>query len=226
MGKTIIEFKEQTNKSVRDLMAVIIRNGKVLNISNSHPRFVEAKREEVSRIQREAHPSTENQHQNSDEKQARLAQELMDEVEVEMKEPEEVPKSKPKRRKAKTKRILSPEPTPEKETTSSSVSIYATVIDPTVNFHGDPIMPKEEPMNFDSIEVPSFLLNPKQKKRAPKKQLSKGPVQVARVPAIVKQPILENKEDFIYQAEIEEYSGMNLYLDELSEVRGIDKYKN
>lgn len=99
-----------------------------------------------------------------------------------------------------------------------------------MNFHGDPIIPKEEPMNLDSIEVPSFLLKPqqkpKQKKRIPRKQPSKEPIQVARVPAIVKQPILENKDDFIYQADIEEYSSMNLYLDELSEVRGIDKYKH
>lgn len=82
-----------------------------------------------------------------------------------------------------------------------------------MNFHGDPIIPKEEPMNLDSIEVPSFLLKPqqkpKQKKRIPRKQPSKEPIQVARVPAIVKQPILENKDDFIYQADIEEYSSIS-----------------
>lgn len=110
MGKTIKEFKEKTNKSVRDWMAVKIRNEKVLNISNSHPRFVEAKREETSKLLREAHPSEENQYENSDEKQARLAQELMDEVEDEMREPEEVPKSKTKRRvKSNARRHVSPE---------------------------------------------------------------------------------------------------------------------
>ena len=233
MGKKIKEFKENNNKSVRDWVAVIFRNGKVLHISNSHPRFVEAKREETSRLLREAHPGTEFLNENSEEKQARLAQELMDEMDREEREPEELPKpvkrkggSKP-RLKKRTKRPFSPqEDTRETSGTQFPFQIPQEVINPSVNFHEEKIVPKEEPVEFDKIEVPKFLLESTQKKRTSRKQILKGPILVSKVPSIVKQSAVENKEDYIYQAEIEEYSGINLFLDEVSEVRGIDKFNH
>ncbi|KAK1356625.1 hypothetical protein POM88_049881 [Heracleum sosnowskyi] len=38
--------------------------------------------------------------------------------------------------------------------------------------------------------------------------------------------LVESKDDYLYQADIQEYSEMDLFLDEITEVRGIDRYKH
>lgn len=71
---------------------------------------------------------------------------------------------------------------------------------------------------------PKIILEAEKKKRAPRKKILKGPVKLHSVPQIVKH--MENKDDYLYKADIQEYSDMDLYLDELLEVRGIDRHKN
>ncbi|KAK1373000.1 hypothetical protein POM88_029193 [Heracleum sosnowskyi] len=117
-------LKASTDVKLGEGMAVIYRNGKEIHITNSHPRFNEAKREEIARLRREANPQ-------GFEKQDRLAQELIREMEEESSEAVEeeaptkrkvkkrktVPKTNPIRWKQRSNRHVSPEKVEEKKDT-------------------------------------------------------------------------------------------------------------
>ncbi|KAK1387210.1 hypothetical protein POM88_015388 [Heracleum sosnowskyi] len=173
---------------------------------------------------------------------ARLAKELWNELENEESEAEvapphkkmnkgkTVPKTNPfKRKNRRSNRPVSSEEqevvkkTEAKSITFEDIIQFATQSDTT--FHGTPIELKDEPIEFGNLVFPKIILEAeKKKKREPRKKVLKGPIKLHYVPQIVK-PI-ENTDDYLYKADIQEYSDLNLFLDELIEVRGIDKYKN
>ena len=86
-----------------------------------------------------------------------------------------------------------------------------------MNFYCEPIQPKDEPIDWDNLPMPSFNFSIPTKKRktrkpkptlAPRKNISKPKPTV-------------NKDDMMYICDIKEFTDINLYLDELDEVRGI-----
>ncbi|KAK1385076.1 hypothetical protein POM88_022811 [Heracleum sosnowskyi] len=87
-----------------------------------------------------------------------------------------------------------------------------------VNFHDQPIMPKEEPFEFDEAYFPKFLFEKDQPMKTKKMVVKAKPVFV-RKPQPQKPP--ENPEDCMYIADIREESSLHLDIDNLVEVRGI-----
>lgn len=67
-----------------------------------------------------------------------------------------------------------------------------------VNFHEEPIMPKEEPMDFDNIAFPKFLIP--QESENPRRQKVPKTVQISLVPRIVRGP--RAKESMMYKFDI------------------------
>ncbi|KAK1372514.1 hypothetical protein POM88_028707 [Heracleum sosnowskyi] len=87
-----------------------------------------------------------------------------------------------------------------------------------VNFHDQPIMPKEEPLEFDEAYFPKFLFEKDQPMKTKKRAVKANPVFV-RKPQPQKPPA--NPEDCMYIADIREESSLHLDLDNLVDVRGI-----
>ena len=96
------------------------------------------------------------------------------------------------------------------------------VVDPTRNIHGEPIIPKV----VDSLPIPELnfpiFKTKKTKTRASKKV---KPV-ILKSKTLVKSISTVNKGDMLYICDIKEFSDINLYLDELEEVRGIDAHRH
>ncbi|KAK1383944.1 hypothetical protein POM88_021679 [Heracleum sosnowskyi] len=87
-----------------------------------------------------------------------------------------------------------------------------------VNFHDQPIMPKEEPLEFDEAYFPKFLFEKDQSIKTKKRVVKAKPVFV-RKPQPQKPPA--NPEDCMYIADIREESRLHLDIDNLVEVRDI-----
>ena len=105
------------------------------------------------------------------------------------------------------------------QTSKPSSPIKATTIEyPEVNFFEEPIMPKEEPIDFDNIPIPTFLVKETAKPKKKGKTMAKKLVNAPKPP---KEP--ENKDDYLFITNIEEFSELELDLDDLQEVRGIDQ---
>ena len=105
---------------------------------------------------------------------------------------------------------------PTVETTASAAELK---VYPEINFHGEPIQPKDEPIDWDSLPVPDLNLPMPSKKRSVRKKAK--PILVpAKVISKPQKPTV-NKNDQLYICDIKEYSDIELYLDELDEVRGI-----
>ena len=102
--------------------------------------------------------------------------------------------------------------TDRKSITLEDIIKPATQSDTT--FHGTPVELKYEPIEFDNLEFPKIILEAeKKKKKEPRRKILKGPVKLHSVPQIVKR--VENKDDYLYIADIQEYSELDLFLDEL-----------
>ena len=78
-------------------------------------------------------------------------------------------------------------------------------------------MPKEEPIDLEDIPIPAFLI---QETSKPKKKVKSVAKRMANPPKPPKDP--ENPDDYLIIANIEEISELELELDDLQEVRGIE----
>ncbi|KAL8132983.1 hypothetical protein AgCh_008448 [Apium graveolens] len=100
-------------------------------------------------------------------------------------------------------------------------------VDPNITFHGEPVIPKDEPIDSDSLPLLD-LNNPIQvkprkiKKRAIKKA---KPVKLQSKSLTTPKPTV-NKGDQLFIYEIKEFLDINLYLEEIDEVRAIDAYRH
>ncbi|KAL8114648.1 hypothetical protein AgCh_021492 [Apium graveolens] len=83
------------------------------------------------------------------------------------------------------------------------------------------------PIEWDNIPIPDFSLpilsKPKRTKSRAVKKVKLSPL---KSKSVVKVQPKVNKGDYLYLCDIKEFSDLNLYLDELDEVRGIDAYRN
>ncbi|KAK1369879.1 hypothetical protein POM88_035971 [Heracleum sosnowskyi] len=95
-----------------------------------------------------------------------------------------------------------------------------------VTFHGTPVEFKEEPIEFEDLLFPKFLIEKEKisKKRILVKKAQQGPIKLNVAPKVAK-PV-ENKAYFLYIADIQEYSTMDLFLEEVSEISGTDKFRD
>ncbi|KAL8155012.1 hypothetical protein AgCh_000400 [Apium graveolens] len=101
------------------------------------------------------------------------------------------------------------------------------VVDPTRNIHGEPIIPKDEPVDWDNLAIPelNFPIFNKPKKTKTRAIKKVKPVTL-RSKTLSKSQSTVNKGDLLYICDIKEFSDINLYLDELEEIRGIDAHKH
>ncbi|KAL8116604.1 hypothetical protein AgCh_022950 [Apium graveolens] len=101
------------------------------------------------------------------------------------------------------------------------------VADPTINIHGEPIIPKEEPIDWDTINLPTFLTTLPLPKKQKRKSKSTPPLNSKKFTQKhkpnPKPPI--SKDDYVHICDIKEISDIELYLDELEDVRGIAAYR-
>jgi len=161
---------------------------------------------------------------NQIEVDERYAIELEEELAAELLNEERLPlESSPKKKRVKSKTKMPEaakrrEEVPEKPISKPSSPIKdTTVVHPDVNFHDEPIMPKEEPIDLEDIPIPAFLV---QESSKPKKKVKSVAKRMANPPKPPKDP--ENPDDYLIIANIEEISELELELDDLQEVRGIE----
>ena len=87
-------------------------------------------------------------------------------------------------------------------------------MDPYRNIHGEPIVPKDEPIEWENIPIPDFnlpiLSKPKRTKSRAVKKVKLSPL---KSKSIVKAQPKVNKGDYLYLCDIKEFSDLNLYLD-------------
>ena len=135
------------------------------------------------------------------------------------------PENPPKKKRVKSRSKMPEAAKKREEEPEKSVPISkpsspikdTTVMHPDVNFHDEPIIPKEEPIDLDNILVPAFLF---QEPSKPKKKVKTVAKKLANPPKPPKEP--ENPDDYLVIANIEEISELELDLDDLQEVRGIE----
>ncbi|KAK1365850.1 hypothetical protein POM88_041411 [Heracleum sosnowskyi] len=223
LGKLIIESKESNHPSIRNKRAIIYRDNKEICIWVGHPNFAKAKAEESERTAMQA---------------LAVAQSLEDEETLQEEKAKDEAKEAGKERKsvrqpkARAKRNLNFDKDDSQDTAQDSSNTSAHQIpvdlphegklacDPAhlVNFHDQPIIPKEEPLEFDEAYFPKFLFEKDQQMKTKKRAVKAKPVFV-RKPQPQKPPA--NPEDCMYIADIREESSLHLDLDNLVEVRGI-----
>ena len=205
---------------------IIYREGQKLFIGTGHPHYSFAKAEEVAReCERKEYESqlSENQEIEVDERYAiELEEELVDELQNENRiAPENPPKKKRVKSRSKMPEAAKRrEEEPEKHVQSSKPSSpikETTVMHPDVNFHDEPILPKEQPIDLNNILVPAFLIQETSKPKKKRKSVEK---KMANLPKPPKEP--ENADDYLVIAYIEEISELELDLNVLQEVRGIE----
>ena len=109
---------------------------------------------------------------------------------------------------------------PKKHTTTTQTSKPSVVfeefkvVDPTRNIHGEPIIPKDEPVDWDSFLIPelNFPIFNKPKKTKTRAIKKVKPVTL-KSKTLVKSQSTVNKGDTLYICDIKEFSDINLYLD-------------
>ena len=227
LGQQIANYKNTTDVVLKRMMAIINRDGKQIHVFGSHPNFVEAKKEEAAnaKIQDE-----------DEEKQQRLAQELLKELDDEMNAEAEVDnqpmkqkknrgKSAAKRQprtKARAKRVKSPEEQVETTEPQPTVPLPTTQTQTSIPYAFNFEEIKPEPMEFDfdinSLVFPKYRLSPDRPKTRRSRKQPTTQIQIAEVPQIAKEP--SRKDTELYIADIEEQSNINLYLDDIIEMKG------
>ncbi|KAK1373001.1 hypothetical protein POM88_029194 [Heracleum sosnowskyi] len=214
LGLLITKSKESNNHEIRKQRAIVYRNGQQICVWAGHPNFAEAKAEESERAAM----------------QALAVAQALDEEERQQEEKAQKERSEKKstrQPKARARRIITFE-NDDSQSIASDSSVPPTIPDPSlklacdpkhlVNYHDQPIEPKEEPIEFDEANFPKFLFEMDPKKKLKQKAVKTKPVFV-RKPQPQKPP--SNPEDCMYIADIREESSLHLELDNLVEVRGI-----
>ncbi|KAK1384073.1 hypothetical protein POM88_021808 [Heracleum sosnowskyi] len=191
LSELIIKCKESNKPEMRNQRTIVYRNGQEICVWAGHPNFVEAKAEESARADMQALAIA----QALDEEER--VQEERARAEAEQAKGNIRSTRQPKTR-AKRNLAFDKDDSQSTGTDAPVTAMPSTFSDPgfgaklacnpehLVNFHDQPIEPKEEPFEFDEVEKPPT-----------------------------------NPEDFIYIADTREESDLNLYLDDLVEVRGI-----
>ena len=159
--------------------AIIYREGQKLFIGTGHPHYSYAKAEEVARECEKAEFESQLS-LNQIEVDERYDIELEEELAAELLNEKGLPlESSPKKKRVKSKTKMPEaakrrEEVPEKSISKPSSPIKdTTVVHPDVNFHDEPIMPKEEPIDLEDIPIPAFLVQESSKPKKKVKSVAK-----------------------------------------------------
>ncbi|KAL8145899.1 hypothetical protein AgCh_003872 [Apium graveolens] len=243
LGRSISYLKETMDVAVRRNMAIIFREGKSICMMQGHPKFSIAKREETRRLKEEAKQlKADKRAQAKLDKQLKSSQaeeqkEIEDKSEDEVMgdmvgtEMEERSKGREEWQKGNRKKVNAKRKMVDKTEETQSISKPPPSIpkpimsDPFMNIHGETIIPKEEPIDWDTIKLPTFLTSSppsKKQKRRIKSTPSRASIKFTQKPKPKPQA---SKDDYVHICDIKEFSDIELYLDELEEVRGIAAYR-
>lgn len=160
---------------VKPRMEKIYRHGQLIYVMSGHPMFAQAKREEVLRLEDELDKKqAKGKTQEETEKDAsRVTKKLEEEIES-------------KKEWQTGHRLKSGAKIPSTEVNdedSQPMPINQTIIpeaelkvDPGMNFHGEPIQPKDEPIDWKKMSMLAFnlpiLAKKRQVRRKPKPTLA------------------------------------------------------
>ena len=145
-------------------------------------------------------------------------------MEERSKEREEWQKGNRKKANAKRKMVDETEETQSKSKPLPSIP-EPIVPNPFMNIHGETIIPKEEPIDWDTIKLPTFLTSSPPSKKQKRKIKSTPPPTSIKFTQKPKPKPQASKDDYVHICDIKEFSDIELYLDELEEVRGIAAYR-
>ncbi|KAK1401887.1 hypothetical protein POM88_001492 [Heracleum sosnowskyi] len=219
LGLLITKSKESNDYEIRKQRAIVYRNGQQICVWAGHPNFAEAKAEESERAAMQALAVA----QSLDEEERQQEEKAREEKSA--KKSTRQPKTRARRNIAfendDSQSIASDSSVPTAPPTIPDPALGEKLAcDPKhpVNFHDQPIEPKEEPIEFDEANFPKFLFEMDPKKKSKQRATKAKPILVRR-PQAEKPPT--NPEDFIYIADIREESDLHINLDDLVEVRGI-----
>lgn len=241
-------------------MARIYRFGELLCVIERHPGFNFAKKEERLRLNNEAKEKkalekaiarkekskskasvkkNEDQEQKTKDKKSEeksenrdvdMGSELYGDEEYDSEEERKIWK-KGNRTKAKAKMVVEETENVQAKSKSSPIT-EPFVVDSNFNIHGEPIIPKEEPIDWDNIKLPSFFNIPQPPKKPTRVKKSKPPLtskkftDKLKLKSLPKPKPQPTKDDHVHICDIKEFSEIDLFLDELEEVRGIPSNRN
>ncbi|KAL8115271.1 hypothetical protein AgCh_021929 [Apium graveolens] len=181
-----LEKGQHLNDSVqKKRIAKIYRNGKDICVVAEHSQFAEAKREEKQRIKQEKKQAAlEAKKLKQKKEQAAIvakpqavkdATEISEKKLVVVEDQDEKPHKEPQQKRnfryklhSKIKLDFSDEEmeeyTPKQSITLTQTSKPSVVheefkVDPIKNFHGEPIVPKEGPIDWESLPIPELNLS-------------------------------------------------------------------
>ncbi|KAL8088030.1 hypothetical protein AgCh_037971 [Apium graveolens] len=239
---------------LKGFLAKIYRNGKEICVVAKHPMFVEAKKEEKERIRQEKKQDALDAKKLKQKKKqvvilaklqavkttTKISAQPSVIVEPQDQKVQDEPQQKRRfRYKLRSKRKLDfsdeemQDYIPKKATTSTHTSKPSVVfeefkvVDLTKNIHGESIIPKDKPVDWDNLPIPELNFSIFNKTKKTKTRASKKMKLVTlRSKTLTKSQSTVNKGKLLYICDIKELSDINLYLDELEEVRGIDAHKH
>lgn len=252
LARSIASFKDPTDSVLKRRIAKIYRNGKEICVVAGNPQFAEAKKEEKERIKQEKKQANLDAKKLEQKKKqdaiaklqaVKTATEISEKQPVTaeardqkmLNEPQQTMKPRYKQR-IKRKLDFSDEELedyiPKQSTSTTQTSKPSVVheefkVDPTKNFHGEPIISKDEPIDLESLPIPELNLPIFNKpKKTKSRAIKKVKPVIYRSKALTKAQPTVNKGDILYICDIKEFSEINLYMDELKEVRAIDAHRN
>ncbi|KAL8148041.1 hypothetical protein AgCh_005398 [Apium graveolens] len=121
---------------------------------------------------------------------------------------------------------------PTQSTTTSQLAIPILEeaefkVDPNITFHDEPVIPNDKPIDWDSLPLPdlNIPIYAKPKKIKKRAVMMVKPVKLQSKLVAKPKPIV-NKPDQLFICDIKEFSDINLYIEEIDEVRAIDAYRN
>ncbi|KAL8107131.1 hypothetical protein AgCh_023793 [Apium graveolens] len=96
-------------------------------------------------------------------------------------------------------------------------------VDPNITFHGEPVISTNEPIDWDNLPLLDLNIPIYAKPRKIKKRVVKmvKPVKLQSKLVAKPKPIV-NKGDQLFICDIKEFSNINLYLEEINDVKAID----
>ncbi|KAL8088859.1 hypothetical protein AgCh_038574 [Apium graveolens] len=233
LSRSIAFYKDPVDSASKRRIAKIFRNGKEICVVAGHPQFAQAKREEKARLKQEKKQAALDA-KNTKQKKEQIAilanlhavnssQQIPSQPSevIESKKQVEQQKKSPRIKELakRTKKKLDmvdkelenqfPKKSTPTTTQASKPSVIfedIKVVDPYRNIHGEPIVPKDEPVEWENIQIPDFYLPILNKPRRTKSRAVKK----------VKLSPLKSKSLVKAQSKV----------NELDEVRGIDAYRN
>ncbi|KAL8113381.1 hypothetical protein AgCh_020631 [Apium graveolens] len=161
LSRSIAFYKDPADSASKKRIAKIFRNGKEICVVAGHPQFAQAKREEKTRLKQEKKQAALD---------AKKAKQKKEQIAILAKLHAELENQFPKESTPTTTQASEP----------SVVFEDIKVVDPYRNIHGEPIMPKDEPIEWENIPIPDFnipiLSKPKRTKSRAVKKVKLSPL--------------------------------------------------